>query len=62
VEIRDGSLILSVDTADRKYQKELTLPDSIDVEGAQSSFNNGILEITFPKKSGQGKGVKLKID
>jgi HSP20 family protein len=62
VEIRDGGLTLSVDAADRKYHKELNLPDSIDVEGAQSSFNNGILEITFPKKSGHNKGVKLKID
>jgi HSP20 family protein len=62
LQIRDNNLTISVDTTDRKYRKELRLPESTDVDGAKSSFNNGILEITLPKKSGGSSGVKLKVD
>ncbi len=60
--VRDRTLTISVDTVDRKYQKELQLPESAVVEGAKSSFNNGILEITFPKREGGSTGVRLKIE
>lgn len=62
VEVKDGSLTISVDAADRKYHKELQLPESTVVDGAVSKFNNGILEITFPKKSGSGSGVRLRVE
>lgn len=60
--VRDRTLTISVDTVDRKYQKELQLPESAVVEGAKSSFINGILEITFPKREGGSTGVRLKIE
>jgi HSP20 family protein len=60
--VRDQALTISVNTPGRNYRKELQLPDSALVEGAKSSFNNGILEITFPKREGGSAGVRLKID
>jgi HSP20 family protein len=60
--VRDQALTISVNTPGRNYSKELQLPDSALVEGAKSSFNNGILEITFPKREGGSAGVRLKID
>ena len=60
--VQDKVLTISVDTPDRKYHKVLGLPESAQVEGAKSSFNNGILEVTFPKKQGGGAGVRLKVE
>jgi HSP20 family protein len=60
--VRDRVLTISAETNDRKYMKELQLPESAVVDGAKSSFNNGILEVSFPKKSGRGAGVRLKIE
>jgi HSP20 family protein len=60
--VRDRTLTIAVDTPERKYQKVLQLPESAEVEGAKSSYNNGILEVTFPKKQGKSGGVRLKVD
>ena len=60
--VRDQTLTISVNTPGRNYRKELQLPDSALAEGAKSSFNNGILEITFPKREGRSAGVRLKIE
>jgi HSP20 family protein len=60
--VRDRTLTISVDNGERKYRKELQLPESALVEGAKSSFNNGILEVTFPKREGGSAGVRLKIE
>ena len=53
MQVTDRTLTISVDTVERKYRKELQLPESAMVEGAKSTFNNGILEVTFPKKQGR---------
>lgn len=56
------SLVISAETPARKYRKELELPYSVELEGARSTFNNGILEITFPKREGRSSGVRIKVD
>ncbi len=64
IDIRvDGRVLtVAVDTPDRKYEKRLQLPDSAVVDGAKSSYNNGILEITFGKRPGSSGGVRLKVE
>ncbi|MDA4113535.1 MAG: Hsp20/alpha crystallin family protein [Thaumarchaeota archaeon] len=62
MQVNDRTLTITVDTAERKYRKELQLPQSVMVEGAKSNFNNGILEVTFPKKQGKSAGVRLKVE
>jgi HSP20 family protein len=49
-------------TATRKYCKKLELPSSVEVEGSRSSFNNGILEVTLPKRKGKPSGVRIKVE
>jgi HSP20 family protein len=49
--------------AQRKYHKNIELPDLAEVETARSSYNNGILEITFDKKKvtkPAGKEIKIE--
>jgi HSP20 family protein len=55
-------LEISVETPTRKYRKELELPGSVEVEGSRSTFNNGILEVTFQKRKGKPSGVRIKVD
>ena len=59
----DGrTLTITVNAENRKYEKKLEMPETAVVEGAKSSYNNGILEITFQKKPREGAGVRLKIE
>jgi HSP20 family protein len=47
----------------RKYHKVLNLPKEADVETARSTYNNGILEVTFDKKKEtKPKGKEIKIE
>lgn len=57
-----NKLTLSVNTEKRKYHKELELPDGVKPDSAKSTYNNGILEITFAKQPSERRGVRLKID
>ena len=47
----------------RKYHRTFEIPAETDIETAKSTYNNGILEITF-KKKGQtkAKGKTIKIE
>ena len=62
VTVSEKSVVISVDTEERKYYKELELPELVDPRAARSSYNNGVLEITLPLKSRRGSGVRLKVD
>jgi HSP20 family protein len=47
----DSSVEISTaDTAQRKYRSTIELPPEADTETVKSTYNNGILEITFKKK------------
>jgi HSP20 family protein len=60
----DGSVEISTtEDAQRKYHETIELPSETDNETAKSSYNNGILEITFKKKQqSKPKGKEIKID
>jgi HSP20 family protein len=55
-------LEISAETPARKYRKELELPCAVRLEGSKSSFNNGILEVTLPKRKGRSSGARIKVD
>ena len=62
VTVNEKSMVISVDSEDRGYYKELDLPGIVDPKGARSAYNNGIVEVTIPlMSSGQG-GIKLRVD
>ena len=47
----------------RKYKRTLEIPSDAEIDSARSTYNNGILEITFDKKrSTKSKGREIKID
>jgi HSP20 family protein len=49
--------------AQRKYHKNIELPEVADIETARSAYNNGILEITFDKKKvAKPAGKEIKIE
>lgn len=47
--------------AERKYHKIVDLPPDADIDSVKSSYNNGILEITFNKKA-KSKGKEVKVE
>jgi len=62
VDAEGKNLTISAETPARKYRKELELPSPVELDGSRSSFNNGILEVTFPKGKGRPSGVRIKVD
>ena len=55
--------IKTADNAQRKYHKIIDLPKSAEIETARSTYNNGILEVTFDKKKEtKPKGKEIKIE
>ncbi|HYF99824.1 MAG TPA: archaeal heat shock protein Hsp20 [Candidatus Saccharimonadales bacterium] len=55
--------VITAKDAQRKYHKNIDLPELADIETARSVYNNGILEITFDKKKvNKPTGKEIKID
>jgi HSP20 family protein len=61
INVYDGSLEVKSEDPQRKYHRSIEIPAETDIETAKSSYNNGILEITFEKKE-QPKGKTIKIE
>ena len=58
----EDRLIISVDTPQRKYYKEVDLPAKVDPKSAKASYKNGVLEVVL-NKAGEGrKGFKVQIE
>lgn len=60
----EDTLTISVDTPQRKYYKEITLPAKVKVKEAKTQYKNGVLEVTLPKikEEKKPKGEPLSID
>jgi len=59
----ETTLTISVDTPQRKYYKEVKLPVKVDPKKAKSSYKNGVLEVSLPKKKEEKpKGEPIKIE
>ena len=57
------SLTISVDTPQRKYYKELDLPEEVDPKTAKSTYRNGVLEVTLKKvEEKKPKGEPIKVE
>jgi HSP20 family protein len=56
--------IKTAENAQRKYHKIIDLPKQADIETARSTYNNGILEVTFDKREEENKpkGKEIKIE
>jgi len=59
----EKSLTISVDTAKRKYYKELELPAEVDPKISKASYKNGVLEVTLIKaKKMKLEGKRITIE
>jgi len=59
----EDTISISVDTPQRKYFKEVTLPAKVKVKEAKTQYKNGVLEITLPKiKETKPKGEPIGIE
>jgi len=58
----ERKLIISVDTPQRKYYKEVDLPAEVDPQSAKATYKNGVLEVVLRKVGKGEKGVKIKVE
>ena len=59
----DGEVEVIADNPQRRYHKNIEIPQETDIETARSIYNNGILELTFDKKRNiKPKGKEIKIE
>jgi len=59
----EDTLTISVDTPQRRYYKEVELPAKIESKQAKSTYKNGVLEVTVPKKKEEKpKGEPIEIE
>ncbi|HEY5006333.1 MAG TPA: archaeal heat shock protein Hsp20 [Ktedonobacteraceae bacterium] len=49
-EVKGDILTLSATNGERKYYKEVVLPEDVDADTLQRKYNNGVLEIKVSKK------------
>ncbi len=59
----EDHLTISVDTPERKYHKEMTLPAKVDSKSARASYKNGVLEVRLKKleeKAVKGERISLE--
>lgn len=60
--VADKLLTIKVDTPERKYYKEIDLPEEVMTEDAKASYKNGVLEVILKKKKTKPKGVSIKVE
>jgi HSP20 family protein len=61
INVRDRSLEVKSEDPQRKYHRVIEIPSDTDIETAKSTYNNGILEITFKKKE-QTTGKSINVE
>jgi HSP20 family protein len=47
---------------EQRYRKRIDLPETVDPKTAKSTYKNGILEVSFKKRSKGSSGVQINID
>ena len=60
--INEETLTIKVDSAARKYYKEVQLPAGVDPDSSKATYNNGVLEIMLRKTQPRPKGKEIHID
>src|SRR5215207_4175780 len=57
IDVYDKYVEIKSEDPNRKYHKQIEVPEDIDIASARSNYNNGVLEITFQKKEQQNQKV-----
>ena len=63
IDANDSQVDIKTEDPKRKYHEVIDLPSEIDIDSVKSTFINGLLEITFNKKSkDKAKSKSIRID
>ena len=63
IDANDSQVDIKTEDPKRRYHEVIDLPAEVDIESVKSSFTNGLLEITFNKKSkDNAKSKSIRID
>ncbi len=62
VSATENTVTIQADTPERKYRKDIELPDEVDPPSAKSTYKNGILEIIFKRKGKKPSGVSIEVE
>ncbi len=57
----EDKVVISVDTPERKYYKEVELPARVDPKSADASYSNGVLEILLHRLEKEKAGERVNI-
>jgi HSP20 family protein len=60
-ERREGETVVYAERTARRYLRSLALPTEVDDAAAQARLENGVLQLTLPKKQG-GEARRLTIN
>lgn len=58
VEATESRVTISVDSTERRYLRELTLPARVDAKSSTASYKNGVLEVRLNKVAGERLLIK----
>lgn len=58
----ENKLTVRVDTPERKYFREIDLPEEVEPESAKASYRNGVLEVVIKKKKAARPSRSIKIE
>jgi HSP20 family protein len=56
----DNTVEVKSEDPQRKYHRTIQIPSETDIQTAKSTYNNGILEISFNKKVPPKKTIKVE--
>ena len=60
-EVAEGNYLMR-ERRSGSFHRSLRLPDTVDVDGAETSYDNGVVSINFPKmESKKAKRLELKV-
>jgi Molecular chaperone (small heat shock protein) len=63
IDANDSQVDIKTEDPKRKYHETIDLPAEVDINSVKSTFINGLLEITFNKKSkDKAKSKSIRID
>lgn len=63
IDANEGQVDIKTEDPKRKYHEVIDLPAEIDIDSVKSTFVNGLLEITFNKKTkDKAKSKSIRID
>jgi len=60
--VDEHMLTIKVETPERRYRKELSLPDEIEASSSKSTYRNGILKTVLKKKKRKDTGTRISIE